>query len=128
MEDVKLLAKEAKKRMKSGFWEENKEKIGYMKSKAKSEGIESSKIVRYYQTNVIREIKPKKDENEKFYKKVKAILDSVGEVSDIIKRLIDTEVYNSLPYDRKQKYVMELSQKYREALVRYKREKKFDSK
>ena len=114
--------------MKSGFWEENKEKIGYMKSKAKSEGIESSKIVRYYQTNVIREIKPKKDENEKFYKKVKAILDSVGEVSDIIKRLIDTEVYNSLPYDRKQKYVMELSQKYREALVRYKREKKFDSK
>lgn len=128
MEDVKLLAKEAKKRMKSGFWEENKEKIGYMKSKAKSEGIESSKIVRYYQTNVIREIKPKKDENEKFYKKVKAILDSVGEVSDIIKRLIDTEVYNSLPYDRKQKYIMELSQKYREALVRYKREKKFDSK
>lgn len=128
MEDIKLLAKEAKQRMKSGFWEENKEKIGYMKSKAKSEGIESSKIVRYYQTNVIREIKPKKDENEKFYKKVKAILDSVGEVSDIIKRLIDTEVYNSLPYDRKQKYVMELSQKYREALVRYKREKKFDSK
>lgn len=128
MEDIKLLAKEAKQRMKSGFWEENKEKIGYIKSKAKSEGIESSKIVRYYQTNVIREIKPKKDENEKFYKKVKAILDSVGEVSDIIKRLIDTEVYNSLPYDRKQKYVMELSQKYREALVRYKREKKFDSK
>ncbi len=128
MEDIKLLAKEAKQRMKSGFWEENKEKIGYIKSKAKSEGIESSKIVRYYQTNVIREIKPKKDENEKFYKKVKAILDSVGEVSDIIKRLIDTEVYNSLPYDRKQKYVMELAQKYREALVRYKREKKFDSK
>ncbi len=126
MEDIKLLAKEAKRRMKNGFWEQNKDKIGYMKAKAKSEGIESSKIVKYYQTNVIREIKPKKDENEKFYKKVKSILDSVGEVSDIIRRLIDTEAYNALPYDRKQKYIMELSQKYREALVRYKREKKFD--
>lgn len=126
MEDLKSLAKEAKRRMKSGFWEENRDKIGTIKQQAKTQGIESSKIVQYYQTNVIREIKPKNDDNEKFYRKVKSILDSVGEVSDIIRRLIDPEAYNSLPYERKQKYVMELSRKYREALERYKREKKLD--
>lgn len=126
MEDLKSLAKEAKRRMKSGFWEENRDKIGTIKQQAKTQGIESSRIVQYYQTNVIREIKPKNDDNEKFYRKVKSILDSVGEVSDIIRRLIDPEAYNSLPYERKQKYVMELSRKYREALERYKREKKLD--
>lgn len=126
MEDLKSLAKEAKRRMKSGFWEENRDKIGTIKQQAKTQGIESSKIVQYYQTNVIREIKPKNDDNEKFYRRVKSILDSVGEVSDIIRRLIDPEAYNSLPYERKQKYVMELSRKYREALERYKREKKLD--
>lgn len=126
MEDLKSLAKEAKRRMKSGFWEENRDKIGTIKQQAKTQGIESSRIVQYYQTNVIREIKLKNDDNEKFYRKVKSILDSVGEVSDIIRRLIDPEAYNSLPYERKQKYVMELSRKYREALERYKREKKLD--
>ncbi len=126
MEDLKFIAKEAKKRLKTGFWEEHRDKISSIKDRAKTEGIESSNIVKYYQTTVIREVKPKSDETEAFYTKVKAILDSVGEVSDIIRRLIDTETYNSLPYDRKQKYVMELSEKYREALKRYKREKKFD--
>lgn len=126
MEDLKFIAKEAKKRLKTGFWEEHRDKISSIKDRAKTEGIETSNIVKYYQTTIIREVKPKTDETEAFYTKVKAILDSVGEVSDIIKRLIDTETYNSLPYDRKQKYVMELSEKYREALKRYKREKKFD--
>lgn len=126
MEDLKFIAKEAKKRLKTGFWEEHKDKIGSIKEIAKTEGIKTSNIVKYYQTTVIREVKYKADETENFYEKVKSILDSVGEVSDIISRLIDTDTYNKLPYDRKQKYVMELSEKYREALKRYKREKKFD--
>ncbi len=126
MNDLKSMAKDAKKRLKTGFWEEHKDGINLIKTQAKSQGIESSNIVRYYQTTVIKEVKHKKDETELFYTKVKGILDSVGEVSDIIKRLIDADAYNALPYERKQRYVMDLSAKYREALGRYKREKKFD--
>lgn len=128
MEDLKNKAKEAKRRLKTGFWEEHKDKIADLKDKVKTEGIDSSNIVKYYQTNVICEIKPKTDENEVFYNKVKSILDSVGEVSDIIRRLIDEKVYAALPYERKQKYIMELSEKYRIALTRYKRELKFNLK
>lgn len=122
MDNIKLLAKDAKKRLKSGFWEEHKDKIVQIKDKAKSEGIESSKIVKYYQTRVICNVKPKKDDAELFYTKVKSILDSVGEVSDIIGRLIDQDTYCALAYDAKQRYVMELSDKYRVALNRYKKE------
>lgn len=128
MDDLKIKAQEAKRRLKTGFWEKHKDKIGAFKDKAKTEGMDSSNIIKYYQTNITCEIKPKSDENELFYSKVKSILDSVGEVSDIIRRLIDDKVYASLPYERKQKYIMELSEKYRIALSRYKREKKFDLK
>ncbi len=125
MEDLKSIAKEAKRRLKAGFWEEHREKIGDIKNKAKSDGIKTSNIVKYYQTSVTHEIKPYESENEIFYSRVKSILDSVGEVSDIIRRLIDYDKYNMLPYERKQKYVMDLSNKYRVALARYKKEKKF---
>lgn len=125
MEDLKIMAKDAKRRLKSGFWEEHKDKICDIKDKVKTQGVSGSNVVKYYQTTVIKEIKPKSDEKEKFYMKVKGILDSVGEVSDIIKRLIDDEVYSSMPYDKRQRYVMELSEKYRVALARYKKEKKF---
>ena len=126
MDNIKLLAKDAKKRLKSGFWEEHKDKIVQIKDKARSEGVETSNIITYYQTRVIHNVKAKDDDSELFYTKVKAILDSVGEVSDIIGRLIDQEIYISLPYESKQKYVMELSDRYRVALNRYKKDKHLD--
>ena len=126
MDNIKLLAKDAKKRLKSGFWEEHKDKIVQIKDKARSEGVETSNIIKYYQTRVILNVKAKDDDSELFYTKVKAILDSVGEVSDIIGRLIDQEIYISLPYESKQKYVMELSGRYRVALNRYKKDKHLD--
>lgn len=126
MDNIKLLAKDAKKRLKSGFWEEHKDKIVQIKDKARSEGVETSNIIKYYQTRVIHNVKAKEDDSELFYTKVKAILDSVGEVSDIIGRLIDQEIYISLPYESKQKYVMELSDRYRVALNRYKKDKHLD--
>ena len=126
MDNIKLLAKDAKKRLKSGFWEEHKDKIVQIKDKARSEGVETSNIIKYYQTRVIHNVKAKDDDSELFYAKVKAILDSVGEVSDIIGRLIDQEIYISLPYESKQKYVMELSDRYRVALNRYKKDKHLD--
>ncbi len=126
MGDLKSLAKKAKQRLKNGFWEKHRDEITSIKDQVKSEGVSSSKIVEYYQTNVIKEVKPQKSDSELFYTRVKLILDTDGEVSDIIGRLIDVEFYNGLSYDRKQRYVMELSDKYRLALDRYKREKHYD--
>ena len=64
-----------------------------------------------------------KDEFEEFYQKVKKLLDSEGEVSNAIGRLTDKEKFNSLSYDEKQRYTLNLSEKYLQAVERYKKEK-----
>ncbi len=123
--DFKTKAKEAMKRMKSGFWENYREEVKVMAEKAKSDGVDTSKVVEFYETKNSHTIIKETDD---FYKKVKFILDTEGEVSDIIGRLIDNEYYKSLDYDHRQRYVLEISRKYRDALERYKREEFFNKK
>ena len=65
---------------------------------------------------------------EKYYiaqkiERVKELLDNYGEVSDAIGRLTDREKYEKLSYEERQRYTMELSSKYVEALEKYRREK-----
>ena len=55
--------------------------------------------------------------------KVKAMLDECGEVSDAIGRLTDKDYYATLSYEEKQRYNLELSARYLEALERYRKEK-----
>ena len=69
-----------------------------------------------------REVAAASSENESFYRKVKKILDETGETSDILDRLIDKKQFENLSYEGKQKYLLGLSEKYRAALARYKRE------
>lgn len=61
--------------------------------------------------------------NEEFYKKVKKMLDEEGEVSDAINRLIDKDTFKSLPYESRERYVLEIGNQYREAKARYEKEK-----
>ena len=65
----------------------------------------------------------KGEEKDEFYLKVKELLDTCGEVSDAIGRLTDREKYEKLSYEEQQRYTMELSSKYLEALEKYRREK-----
>ena len=65
----------------------------------------------------------KGEEKDEFYLKVKELLDTYGEVSDAIGRLTDREKYEKLSYEEQQRYTMELSSKYLEALEKYRREK-----
>ena len=44
-------------------------------------------------------------------------------MSDAIGRLTDREKYEKLSYEEQQRYTMELSSKYLEALEKYRREK-----
>ena len=57
------------------------------------------------------------------YLKVKALLDTEGEVSDAIGRLTDREYYSSLSYEEKQRYTLRLSNRYLQALEKYRKEK-----
>ncbi len=123
---LKALAKEAKRRMKKGFWKECEEKLVRERSLAKEQGINESKLERYFQEKVEDSIKG--NSQDEFYLKVKQLLLTEGEVSDAIGRLTDKEYYETLSYSERQRYNLELSEKYLRALERFKREYEFEIK
>ena len=121
---LKMLAKEAKLRMKKGFWKECEEALESERTRAKENGINESKMERYFAEKVTTKIRG--DSPDEFYLKVRDLLLSEGEVSDAIGRLTDQEYYMSLSYAEKQRYTLELSEKYLRALERFKREYEFE--
>ena len=126
MEEQKSLkeyAKEAKKRLKSGFWDNYKKDLEQELKKAEETGVSSSRVRDYFTQKVKIYIKSGKDENEEFYLKVKKILDEEGEIPDAIGRLTDKKVFDELSYEEKQRYSLNLSEKYLQAVERYNKEK-----
>lgn len=123
---LKTLAKEAKQRMKKGFWKECEEELQVERLHAKENGINESKMERYFAEKVTTKIRG--ESPDAFYLKVRDMLLAEGEVSDAIGRLTDQEYYKSLSYAEKQRYTLELSEKYLRALERFKREYEFEIK
>ncbi|MGN0818952.1 MAG: hypothetical protein ACI4M6_00950 [Christensenellaceae bacterium] len=121
---IKQLAKDAKQRLKSGFWQEYKSRYMDAEKIAKQQSVHKSEVLGYYQSKISQKIT--KSEDEEFYLKVKTLLDTEGEVSNAIGRLVDHGVFDSLDYDKKQKYIFELSEKYLKAVERYHREKQME--
>ena len=124
---LKQYAKEAKKRLKSSFWQDYKCNVQSGIDKAEEEGTSKSKVVQYYQTKAKFTICGVKTEDEEFYQSVKRLLLTVGDVSDAIGRLTDKEKFNSLSYDARQRYLLELSNKYLKAKERFYKEIKFEN-
>ena len=121
MDDIKNMARAAKQRLKSNFWDDCKKNMNENANEAKLRGVSVARVRTGMANRVKDEIKGVvKDE---FYLKVKSILDSEGEVSDAIGRLTDRSVYDKLTYEEKQRYNLEISNRYLEALKRYKKEK-----
>ena len=121
---VKTLAKEAKMRMKKGFWKQCEKELENERSRAKERGINESKMERYFAEKVTTKIRG--ESPDEFYLKVRDLLLAEGEVSDAIGRLTDREYYETLSYSDKQRYTLELSEKYLRALERFKREYEFE--
>ncbi len=120
---LKEYAKEAKKRLKSGFWQNYKKDLQEELDRAEKQGISQSQVKDYYVKKVSDTIKKNTDKEEEFYLKVKNLLDTEGEVSDALGRLTDKQEYEKLSYTERQKYSLALSERYLKAVERYKREK-----
>lgn len=121
----KSIAKEAKRRLKSGFWENCKTELTDELERARSLGVSESRACRYFAGKVSCTIKGGGD--DAFYEKVRALLLSEGEVSDAIGRLTDHAVYDKLSYEEKQRYTLTLSERYLKALERFRKETEFRS-
>ena len=118
-------ARLAKQRMKTGFWAECKEDMQAQLIKAREQGFNESKVERFFTAQVSAKIAGEKE--DEFYLKVKKMLLENGEVSDAIGRLTDQEYYQTLSYEEKQRYNLQLSEKYLRALERFRRECPFES-
>lgn len=122
---LKQYAKEAKARMKSRFWQDYKNNV--KTGTVAVENVENtSKVVKYYQQKASITIKGVEQAEEDFYLQVKNLLDTYGDVSDAIGRLTDKEYFETLSYEQRTRYTLELSQKYLKAKERYFKELKFE--
>lgn len=123
---LKVYAKEAKMRLKSSFWQNYKSKVDNEISIALADGVAVSKVKEYYQNKATVTIRGVESNDEAFYQKVKELLNTYGEVSDALGRLTDKEYYSTLSYEQKQRYNLELSNKYVKAKERYYKELQFE--
>ena len=119
----KQYCKEAKLRLKRGFWQDYHKELQTEIERAKEQGISVSKVKDFYNQKVSSNIKNPQEQNDEFYSKVKRILDEEGEISNAIGRLTEKDVYASLSYEEQQRYNLELSEKYLKAVERYKKER-----
>ncbi|MGN0813095.1 MAG: hypothetical protein ACI4MQ_06285 [Candidatus Coproplasma sp.] len=121
MNDLKVLARKAKQRLASGFWQQCKQDVDLKTKEAEQSGLNAGKVKCHLYGKVKDTIRGQKE--DEFYLKVKKLLDEYGEVSDAIGRLTDKEYFDTLSYSEKQRYTMELSTRYLEALEKYRKEK-----
>lgn len=120
MDNLKTLAKQAKKRLATDFWRQCKEDVDLTAKEAEKQGKNAVRVKSHLYGKVKRAIRG--EEEDEFYLKVKRLLDEYGEVSDAIGRLTDKEYYEKLSYEERQRYTMQLSSKYLEALEKYRKE------
>jgi transcription initiation factor TFIID subunit TAF12 len=124
MDDLKTAARNAKQRLKSDFWYKCKSEVEASAIEAREKGLNERKVKEQLYERVKESLKG--DEPDQFYLKVKQLLDTYGEVSDAIGRLTDRAYYETLSYEERQRYTLELSAKYLKAVDKYKREKAMD--
>lgn len=124
--DLKTFAKEAKIRFKRGFWKNYNENKQAELDRAKEKGINEKEALQIQIERAKREIKTQFDEqtlDDIFYEKVAEILKSDEIILNPITRLIDHDVYDGLNDSEKQKYILDLTEKFNEMKKRYEKER-----
>lgn len=119
----KEYAKQAKDRLKNGFWENAKSNLEREKQVAATLGLNQRQVCEEQRQKLQKQIYDYDGfcEEQDFYAKVVAILDSNEVISNPIMRLADQSYMQTLSPKEKQVYVSKLVAKYREAVERYRR-------
>lgn len=123
MSDFKKYAKEAKERMKNGFWERAKQTIEQEKQVAATLGVSQNVAVMEQKRKLLGQIYNSTafSEEEDFYGKVVEILESDQTVLNPIMRLADKQKMQSMTASERESYISRLAMRYREAVDRYNR-------
>jgi len=90
---IKMLAAHAKERLKSGFYKKRNNYVNY------NELVRSS-------------INGNSEYDSQFYEKVKSIIEE-GNVINPLTRLVDQDYIKTLTYNARQRYLLEISDRYK---------------
>ncbi len=127
MSEIKRRALLAKQRMKMGYWQRMQaERDRMLGATADSSKIELASALRKSEFERANNRALGDDfarREERLYMKVREILDRDENVTDPIGQLMDKKVYDSLDDANRQRYILELSSKFRELRERYYKEK-----
>ncbi len=121
--ELKKRCRLAKQRLKMGYWDSVRRETAQVETAATLPGsvAASERIMRIKRSAVIQS--PPSASDEKMYKKVCDILDSDEIALNPIGQLIERDVYDGMDAPAKQRYILELSEKFRELKDRYYRER-----
>lgn len=127
MSEIKRRALLAKQRMKMGYWQKMQEERDRMLSETENRAqIELANDLRrreFDRNNKMALGDDFTEKDEKLYSKVRDILDRDENVTNPIGQLMDKRLFDSLDEANKQRYILELSNKFRELRERYYKEK-----
>ena len=117
---IKSAAKEAKKRLKSRFWQDYKKEVQSGVEKAKEEGLGESGVKNYFKNRVVKSVRGTSAEDEAFYAVVRDMLDKCGSRPDnAIDLLMDERYFATLTYEARERYLFRLAERYVAAAERY---------
>ena len=123
---LKVSAKEAKKRFKTGYWENfckvKTKRLEDAKQQGKSEQEVIVGLTRQAKNDIALNY-GKRSEDDILYAEVCEMLSSGEIILNPIRRLINEEAYSKLTANQKEDYIMRLSLKFQEMRERYEREK-----
>ena len=122
----RTIARQAKCRIKENFWESYRVERAEKQKIAEAKGWSRQETQQYLAQEIQRRVGGE-EQFDPFYEQVKALLLKEGEVSDAIGRLTDRTVYDTLSYTEKQRYTLELSEKYLRALEKFRAECEFEA-
>lgn len=118
----KILAKQAKKRLTNGYWNQvKKERELFVTQNSNENCMNISCLKQIYKRKIERELKMQNctDPDAKLYEKVVKLLSQNEYVLNPISRLIDHSVYDKLDLNAKQVYITKLTDKYNVLKERY---------
>lgn len=121
MSTMKTYAKQAKERMKNGFWQRAKEQLEEEKKVAATQGLDSVKVAQARHDMIAKQIY-NQDEyvaEQQFYQKVVQIAESNQLIINPLQQLADHKAMQSMNAEQRQAYMLRLSAKYQEALEKY---------
>jgi len=122
---LKDYAKQAKKRLASGYWENIRQDRAKFLEEHFSSGSNISQLKHMYQKKVERDLfsdSQPSSEDEKLYKKVSQLLSENEYVLNPITQLIDHSEYDKLDEREKQSYIFKLTDKYNELKEKFENE------